>query len=61
MGNGWENSGNSDRLIWGTPKSLQMVMAGKKLKEVFNLQNSEKRNVAPRAFYEVRRTSIRKT
>ena len=29
--------------------------------KVFNLQNSEKRNFAPRAFYKVRRISIRKT
>ena len=27
MANRWENNGNSDRLFWGAPKSLQMVTA----------------------------------
>ena len=32
MGNRWGNSGNSVRLFWGVPKSLQMVIAAMKLK-----------------------------
>ena len=27
MANSWGNNGNSDRLFWGAPKSLQMVTA----------------------------------
>ena len=27
MANRWGNSGNSERLFWGAPKSLQMVTA----------------------------------
>ena len=30
--------GNSDRLFWGAPKSLQLVIAAMKLKEVFSLE-----------------------
>ena len=33
MGNAWRNSGNSETLFWGAPKSLQMVTAAMKLKE----------------------------
>ena len=33
MGNRWANSGNSVRLFWGAPKSLQMVTAAMKLKD----------------------------
>ena len=30
MVNRWGNNGNSDRLFWGAPKSLQMVIAAMK-------------------------------
>ena len=33
MANKWGNSGNSDRLFGGAPKSLQMVTAAVKLKD----------------------------
>ena len=33
MANRWGNRGNSDRLFWGAPKSLQMVTAAMKLKD----------------------------
>ena len=33
MENIWENNGNSERLFWGAPKSLQMVTAAMKLKD----------------------------
>ena len=33
MANRWGNSGNSDRLFLGAPKSLQMVIAAMKLKD----------------------------
>ena len=32
MENRWGNNGNSDRLFWGAPKSLQMVTAAMKLR-----------------------------
>ena len=32
MANRWGNNGNSDRLFWGAPKSLQMVIAVIKLR-----------------------------
>ena len=31
-------SGNSDRLFWGAPKSLQMVTAAMKLKDTYSLE-----------------------
>ena len=34
MGNRWGNSGNSVRLFWGAPKSLQMVIAAMKLRHL---------------------------
>ena len=34
MANRWGNSGNSDRLYLGVPKSLQMVTAGMKLDSI---------------------------
>ena len=34
MVNRWENSGNSGRLFWGVPKSLQMVIAAMKLRHL---------------------------
>ena len=41
MGNRWRNSGNSDRLyFWGCPKSLQMVTAAMKLKDVYSLEEN---------------------
>ena len=38
MGNRWGNSGNSVRLFWGSPKSLQMVTAAMKLKDAYSLE-----------------------
>ena len=38
MGNRWGNSGNSVRLFFGAPKSLQMVTAATKLKEAYSLE-----------------------
>ena len=35
MANRW---GNSDRLFWGAPKSLQMVTAAMKLKDAYSLE-----------------------
>ena len=32
------NSGNSVRLFWGAPKSLQMVIAAMKLKDAYSLK-----------------------
>ena len=37
MKNRWGNSGNSVRLFWGAPKSLQMVTTAMKLKRRFLL------------------------
>ena len=36
MGNRWGNSGNSVRLFFGAPKSLQMVIAAMKLKDTYS-------------------------
>ena len=38
MGNRWGNSGNNVRLFWGAPKSLQMVIAAMKLKDIYSLK-----------------------
>ena len=38
MGNRWGNSGNSVRLFFWAPKSLQMVTAAVKLKDVYSLE-----------------------
>ena len=39
MANRWRNRGNSGRLyFWGAPKSLQMVIAVMKLKDVYSLE-----------------------
>ena len=38
MGNRWGNSGNSVRLYLGAPKSLQMAIAAKKLKDAYSLE-----------------------
>ena len=32
MANRWGNNGNSDRLFWGAPKSLQMLTVAMKLR-----------------------------
>ena len=39
MANRWGNNGNSERLFWGAPKSLQMVTAALKLKYVCSLKD----------------------
>ena len=38
MANRWGNSGNSERLFLGAPKSLQMVTAAMKLKDAYSLE-----------------------
>ena len=38
MANRWGNSGNSGRLFWGAPKSLQMVTEAMKLKDAYSLE-----------------------
>ena len=38
MANRWGNSGNSDRLFFGAPKSLHMVTAAMKLKDACSLE-----------------------
>ena len=38
MTNGWENSGNGEKLFFGAPKSLQMVTAVMKLKDAYSLE-----------------------
>ena len=38
MANRWGNSRNSERLFWGAPKSLQMVIAAMKLKDACSLE-----------------------
>ena len=38
MGNRWGKSGNSVRLFFGAPKSLQMVIAAMKLKDAYSLE-----------------------
>jgi len=38
MANRWGNSGNSERLFFGAPKSLQMVTAAMKLKDACSLE-----------------------
>ena len=38
MGNRWGNSGNSERLSFWAPKSLQMVTAAMKLKDACSLE-----------------------
>ena len=40
MANRWGNSGNSDRLFLGAPKSLQMVIAAMKLKDAYSLEEN---------------------
>ena len=39
MANRWEKNGNSDRfLLWGAPKSFQMVTEAMKLKDACSLE-----------------------
>ena len=38
MANRWGNNGNSERLFWGAPKSLQMMTATMKLKDAYSLE-----------------------
>ena len=38
MANRWGNNGNSDRLFFGAPRSLQMVTAAMKLKDTCSLE-----------------------
>src|SRR5574340_713546 len=38
MANRWGNNGNSDRLFFETPKSLQMVAAAMRLKDACSLE-----------------------
>ena len=38
MGNRWGNNGNSERLFYWAPKSLQMVIAATKLKDSCSLE-----------------------
>ena len=40
MANRWGNSGNSVRLSFWAPKSLQMVTAAMKLKDAYSLEGS---------------------
>ena len=45
MANRWGNSGNSDRLFFGAPKSLHMVTAAMKLKDNFLLERTAMTNL----------------
>ena len=38
MANRWGNNGNSDRLFFGVPESLHMVIAAMKLKDICSLE-----------------------
>ena len=38
MGNRWGNNGNSEKLFFLAPKSLQMVTAAMKLKDAYSLE-----------------------
>ena len=38
MANRWGNNGNSERLFFEAPKSLQMVIAAMKLKDAYSLE-----------------------
>ena len=40
MANRWGNNGNSGRLFWGAPKSLQMVTTAMKLKDACSRKKS---------------------
>ena len=46
MANSWGNNGNNDRLFFGAPKSLWMVMAAMKLKDIcLLLERKDKTNL----------------
>ena len=45
MANRWGNSGNSVRLFFGAPKSLQMVIAAMKLKDACSLERKVMTNL----------------
>ena len=45
MANRLGNNGNSDRLFWGAPKSLQMVIAAMKLKYAYSLEEGVMTNL----------------
>ena len=38
MANRWGNYGNSEKLFWGAPKSLQVVTTAMKLKDACSLE-----------------------
>ena len=38
MANRWGNNGNSDKLFFWAPKSLQMVIAAMKLEDAYSLE-----------------------
>ena len=45
MANRWGNSGNSDRLFFWAPKSLQMVTAAMKLKDACSLEEKHRQHI----------------
>ena len=45
MANSWGNNGNNDRLFFGAPKSLWMVMAAMKLKDVCSFEKKAMTNL----------------
>ena len=49
MGNRWGNSGNSVRLFFRTPKSLQMETAAMKFKDAYSLERKLRPAPAPHA------------
>ena len=51
MANGWENSGNSERLFFWAPKSLQMVMTAMKLKDACSLVESHDQHTKKQRHY----------
>ena len=45
MGNRWGNSGNSVRLLFWAPKSLQILIADMKLKDAYSLEKKVMTNL----------------
>ena len=45
MANRWGNNGNSDRLFFWAPKSLQMVTAAMKLKDACSLEEKHRQHI----------------
>ena len=45
MANRWGNTGNSDRLYFGAPKSLQMLTAAMKSKDACSLKDKAMTNL----------------